>query len=147
MKNIGYLSYTLIASFALGVCSYQARSERMSEQEIAERVPDFQYGWSIYKVLNSDPIILKTKNSFEKMQLCFASVVPAYSPSSFTYDQKEKYTIWSLDGYRLVVRYLKIDEISNVEIYGIELNKRNSLKKYINRISICTGNSSIESDE
>jgi hypothetical protein len=52
MKNVSYLSYILIAPFALGVFSDQANSQKMSEQEIVKRAPDFRHGNSLYKYLN-----------------------------------------------------------------------------------------------
>lgn len=146
MKNLSYLSYILIASFALGVFSDQANSQKMSEEEIAKRAPDFQYGWSLYNVLNTEPITFQTVKSFDEMQLCFASVMPSHSPNSFAYDQNEKYTIWSMEGYRLLLRYTQLNSNKNVELYGIDLRKKSSLKIIINRIAICTGNSSIDSD-
>jgi hypothetical protein len=146
MKNLSYLSYILIASFAFGLFSDQANSQKMSKEEIAKRVPDFQYGWSLYKVLNTEPITFQTDKSFDEMQLCFASVMPSHSPNSFAYDQNEKYTIWSMEGYRLLLRYTQLNSNKNVELYGIDLRKKSSLKKIINRIAICTGNSSIDSD-
>ena len=150
MKNLSYLSYILIASFALGVFSDQANSQKMSEEEIAKRAPDFRHGNSLYKYLNTEPRIFKTEKSFEEMQLCLVSTSSYLSPRSFTYNENEKYMLW-VEDIRLLLRYTQVNSKKQVELYSINDFKdtwviKNS-KTFFNRIEICTGNASIESDK
>jgi hypothetical protein len=149
MKNMSYLSYILIAPFALGVFSDQANSQKMSEQEIAKRAPDFRHGNSLYKYLNTEPRTFQTEKSFEEMQLCLVSASPYLSPRSFTYNENEKYMLW-IEDIQLLLRYTQINLRKQVELYSLN-NFKNSWmiknsKTFFNRIEICTGNVSIESD-
>ncbi len=146
---MSYLSYILIATFALGVFSDQAKSQKMSEQEIAKRAPDFRHGNSLYKYLNTDPRIFQTEKSFDEMQLCLVSASPFLSPRSFTYNENEKYMLW-VEDIQLLLRYTKITSKNQVELYSLNNFKdswmiKNS-KTFFNRIEICIGNASIESD-
>ena len=149
MKNMSYLSYILIAPFALGIFSDQANSQKMSEQEIAKRAPDFRHGNSLYKYLNTEPRILQTEKSFEEMQLCLISASPYLSPRSFTYNEDEKYMLW-IEDIQLLLRHTQINLKKQVELYSLN-NFKNSWmiknsKHFFNRIEICTGNASIKSD-
>jgi hypothetical protein len=149
MKNMSYLSYILIAPFALGVFSDQASSQKMSEEEIAKRAPDFRHGNSLYKYLNTEPRIFQTEKSFEEMQLCLISASPYLSPRSFIYNENEKYMLW-VEDIQLLLRHTQINLKKQVELYSLN-NFKNSWmiknsKTFFNRIEICTGNASIESD-
>jgi hypothetical protein len=149
MKNMSYLSYILIASFAFGAFSDQANSQKMSEQEIAKRAPDFRHGNSLYNYLNTEPRIFQTDKSFEEMQLCLVSASPWLMANSFTYNENEKYMLWSYE-IGLLLRYTQNDTKRQIELYSSNSFKntwmvKNS-KKFFNRIEICIGNASIDSD-
>ena len=149
MKNVSYLNYILIAPFALGVFSDQANSQKMSEQEIAKRAPDFRHGNSLYKYLNTEPRTFQTEKSFEEMQLCLVSASPYLMSRSFTYNENEKYMLWSYE-ISLLLRYTEYNSKRNVELYSPNSFKgswtiKNS-KTFFNRIEICIGNASIDSD-
>ena len=149
MKNMSYLSYLLIASFAFGVFPDQANSQKMSEQEIVKRAPDFRHGNSLYKYLNTEPRTFQTEKSFEEMQLCLVSASPLLMANSFTYNENEKYMLWSYE-IGLLLRYTQNDTKRQIELYSSNSFKntwmvKNS-KKFFNRIEICIGNASIDSD-
>lgn len=149
MKNMSFLNYILIVPFALGIFSDQANSQKMSEQEIVKRAPNFRHGNSLYKYLNTEPRIFQTEKSFEEMQLCLISASPYLSPRSFTYNENEKYMLW-IEDIQLLLRHTQVNLKKQVELYSLN-NFKNSWviknsKPFFNRIEICIGNASIDSD-